>query len=107
MSSLIAEKELKRFRPFPVLTNAAATATTLSSPAIEIKPVGSSLEQDETTMREMVATSLDHVLHHINTLSSKPVNDSSRGRAVAREMQEALPKPAHLLSPCSTRSSRM
>jgi aromatic-L-amino-acid decarboxylase len=88
----MAEKALESYRPFAVRTNQAGTTNPLSGRATESRPAAWLLEPDEKAMREMVATSLDHIVHHIDTLSSKPVNDASRGRTVACEMREALPE---------------
>jgi len=92
VSTLIAEKALENHWPFAVRTNVAGMPNPLSGRGEESRPASWSLEPEEHAMREMIATSLDHILHHIKTLPSKPVNDASRGRAVAREMREALPE---------------
>ena len=48
-------------------------------------------------MREMVATSLDHVLDHIRGLSSSAVDEAPRGRTVARGMNDPLPESGESL----------
>ncbi|MFN7934610.1 MAG: amino acid adenylation domain-containing protein [Bryobacteraceae bacterium] len=62
-------------------------------PRVDKAPLGhASLEPDENTMREMVATSLDHIVHHLQGLSTSPADDAGRGRLVARAMEDALPE---------------
>jgi len=85
-------KALDNDRPFAVRANRVGMTVPLSDRATESGPARSALELDDNAMREMMATSLDHVIRHINTLSSKPANDAARGRLVARGMQEALPE---------------
>lgn len=52
----------------------------------------STLELDESQMRDMVATSLDRILEHLRTIGTTPTADTSRGAAVARSLLEPPPE---------------
>ncbi len=85
MSNLVAEKAFENYQPVAARARRGAAKATLSSPH-------SPLEPGEKAMREMVAASLDHILNHIGGLPSSRVNETSRGRTVARGMHEAIPE---------------
>jgi aromatic-L-amino-acid decarboxylase len=88
MTSIVRESHL----PLPGGIGIREKETPLSRPSARSNTATPSLEPDEKTMREMVATSLDHILDHIHGLSSSAVNEAPRGRTVARGMNEALPE---------------